>query len=171
MQAASQVAAQIPGVIVVIPAATPACHAALTHLLAERPLPNARLLHGQSRETMIASDAVLLASGTATLEAMLAKRPMVVGYKVSPLTARIVRALGLIKSDHYSLPNVLAGEMIAPELMQEACTPARLSHALLTWLTEPDTAAALQPRYLQLHQMLRQNASHSAATAIAGLIS
>jgi len=171
IETAARVAAQIPGLTVVIPAANPACHSALTRLLAKHPLPNVRLLHGQSREAMIASEIVLLASGTATLEAMLAKRPMVIGYKLSPMTARIVRALGLLKTDRYSLPNVLAGEMIAPELMQEACTPERLSRAVLRWFTEPETAAALQPRYLELHQMLRQNASHSAAAAIAGLIS
>jgi len=171
VDAAARVAAQIPGLNVLIPAATPACHAALTRLLADHSPPHVHLLRGQAREAMIASNAVLLASGTATLEALLAKRPMVVGYKVSPMTARIVRALGLLKTDRYSLPNVLAGEMIVPELMQEACTPERLSQAILHWFTEPEAAAALQPRYLELHQKLRQNASRSAASAIAGLIS
>jgi len=170
IETSARIAARIPGLSVLIPAANPACHTALTRLLDEHPLADIHLLHGQSREAMIAADVVLLASGTATLEALLAKRPMVVGYKVSPMTARIVRALGLIKTDRYSLPNVLAGEMIAPELMQEACTPERLSQAVLHWLTKPEATAALQPRYLELHQMLRQNASHSAAAAIAGLL-
>jgi len=171
IETATRVAAQIPGLSVLIPAANPACHTALTHLLANHPLPGVHLLHGQSREAMIASNAVLLASGTATLEALLAKRPMVVGYKVSPMTARIVRALGLLKTDRYSLPNVLAGDMIAPELMQEDCTPERLSEAVLHWFTDPQATTALQPRYLELHQRLRQNASRSAAAAIAELIS
>jgi len=170
IETAARVAAQIPGLHILIPAATPACHAALTHLLAARALPDVHLLNGHAREAMVAADVVLLASGTATLEAMLAKRPMVVGYKVSPMTARIVRALGLLKTERYSLPNVLAGEMIAPELMQEACTPERLSEAVLDWFTRPDAAAALQPRYLELHQHLRRDASREAAAAIAGLM-
>jgi len=171
IEATARVATQIPALNILIPAATPACHTALTRLLAAYPLPNAQLLHGQARDAMIASDVVLLASGTATLEALLAKRPMVVGYKVSPLTARIVRTLGLLKTDRYSLPNVLAGETIAPELMQEACTPERLSEAIVHWFTTPEASAALQPRYLELHQQLCQNASRSAAAAIAGLLS
>jgi len=170
IETAARLAAQIPHLNVVIPAATPACHSALTHLLAAHPLPDTHLLHGQAREAMIASDVVLLASGTATLEALLSKRPMVVGYKLSPLSARIVRMLGLLKTKRYSLPNVLAGQTIAPELMQEACTPERLSAAVRHWFTEPGAAAALQPRYLELHHSLRQNASRSAAAAIAGLI-
>jgi len=170
IDAATRIAAQIPGLIVVLPAATPACHSALTELLTAQPLPDVRLLHARARESMIAADVVLIASGTATLEAMLAKRPMVVGYKVSPMTARIVRTLGLLKTDRYSLPNVLAGEMIVPELMQEECTPERLSQALLHWFTQPEATCALQPRFLALHQQLRQDASRSAAAAIAGLI-
>jgi len=168
--AAARVAAQMPGLEIVIPAATPACHAALTRMLAAQSLPDVRLLHGQSREAMVAADVVLLASGTATLEALLAKRAMVVGYKVSALTARIARVFNLLKTGHYSLPNVLAGEAIVPELMQEDCTAEQLSTAVLYWFNHPDAVAALAPRYLELHHALRQNASTSAAAAIAGLL-
>src|SRR3546814_7217383 len=79
---------------------------------------------------MGASDVILLASGTATLEAMLAKRPMVVGYKVAPLTYRLVKGLGMLNVDHYALPNVLAGEAVVPELMQQECTPHNLAEAI-----------------------------------------
>jgi len=170
VQAAARVAAQVPGLMVVIPAATPACHAAISTHLDAQALPCGRLVHGQSRAAMVAADVVLVASGTATLEALLAKRPMVVAYRLSALTAWLARRLKLLKTECYSLPNVLAGEMIVPELMQEACTAEGLSEAILHWFNTPEAVAALQPRYLELHQMLRKHASTAAAAAIAELL-
>ena len=119
---------------------------------------------------MIAADVVLLASGTATLETMLAKRAMVVGYRISALTYRIVKWFGLLKVERYALPNVLAGEDLAPELMQDDCTPEKLAAAVLHWLRHPEAVAALQPKYLQLHHALRQDASARAADAVAELL-
>ena len=116
------------------------------------------------------ADVVLLASGTATLETMLAKRAIVVGYKISPLTYRIVKLFGLLKVERYALPNVLAGEDLAPELMQDDCTPEKLAAALLHWFQHPEAVAALQPKYLQLHHALRQDASARAADAVAELL-
>ena len=172
LEAAHQVAARIPGLRVVLPAATPACADAIRALLAASPLPPgcALLLDGRARDAMVASDVVLLASGTATLEAMLAKRPMVVGYRIAPSTYRIVRALGLLKVDRYALPNVLAGRTIAPELMQDDCTPDRLADAILQWFADPAAAAALEPIYRDLHIDLRRDASASSAEAVAGLL-
>ncbi|WP_345781325.1 lipid-A-disaccharide synthase [Pseudoxanthomonas sp.] len=173
IEAARLVAEQVPHLQVVIPAANADCRAALEPLLAASPFPSPRprLLTGLAREAMVASDVVLLASGTATLEAMLAKRPMVVGYKVAPLSAWIARALGLLKVKRFALPNVLAGEDLAPELMQEDCTPQALSAALLHWLRDPEAVTALQPQYLKLHEQLRQDASARAADAIDALLS
>ncbi|NEL80310.1 MAG: lipid-A-disaccharide synthase, partial [Xanthomonas perforans] len=114
------------------------------------PVLRSHLLDGQARTAMLAADVVLLASGTATLEAMLVKRPMVVGYKVAPLTYRIVKTLGLLKVNRYALPNILANDDLAPELMQDDCTPERLCVALLDWFKHPEKVAALQPRYLAL---------------------
>jgi lipid-A-disaccharide synthase len=172
VEAARLVAEQVPHLQVVIPAANTACRAALEPLLAATPFPVPRpqLLSGQAREAMVASDVVMLASGTATLEAMLAKRPMVVAYKVAPMSAWIARTLGLLKVKRFALPNVLAGEDLAPELMQEACTPQALSAAVLRWLREPAAVQALQPRYVQLHEQLRQDASARAADAVDGLL-
>ena len=172
LEAAHQVAARIPGLRVLLPAATPACADAIRALLAASPLPPgcALLLDGRARDAMVASDVVLLASGTATLEAMLAKRPMVVGYRIAPSTYRIVRALGLLKVDRYALPNVLAGRTIAPELMQDDCTPDRLADAILQWFADPAAAAALEPIYRDLHIDLRRDASASSAEAVAGLL-
>ncbi|PPT93404.1 lipid-A-disaccharide synthase [Xanthomonas theicola] len=170
--AAWQVLQQMPGAHVVVPAANPACKALLAAQLSRSALPvvYSHLLDGQARTALLAADVVLLASGTATLEAMLVKRPMVVGYKVAPLTYRIVKALGLLKVDRYALPNILAGRDLAPELMQDACTPDALAAALLHWLRDPQALAALQPEYERLHRLLRQDASARAADAVAELL-
>lgn len=172
LEAAARVAERVPGLQVLVPAATPACGEAIRRLLPATPLAadRIRVLDGQARDAMVAADVVLLASGTATLEAMLAKRPMVVGYRIAPSTYRIVKALGLLKVDRYALPNVLAGTTIAPELMQDDCTPERLAAAVRGWFDDPAAVAALEPVYRDLHLTLRRDASASAAEAIAGLV-
>ena len=125
---------------------------------------------GGAQAAMIAADVVLLASGTATLEAMLCKRPMVVAYKVSPLTYALVKGLGMLKVDRYALPNVLAGETLVPEVMQHDCTPDNLAREVLHWLRDPAAVAALQPRFRDLHLALRRDASASAANAVTELL-
>ena len=172
LQAAALVAQQVPGLRVVIPAATPAGGAAIAQQLADASFPVAdfRLLDGEARMLMAASDVILLASGTATLEAMLAKRPMVVGYRIAALTHAIVKGMGMLKVDRYSLPNVLAGDTLVPELMQDECTPEKLAAAVLHWLRDPAAVAALQPRFRALHAQLRCDASARAADAIAELV-
>lgn len=172
LHAASRVAAQVPDLHVVVPAANEQCAHAIRALLADSPfpLPHSLLLDGRAREAMVASDVVLLASGTATLEAMLAKRPMVVGYTVAPLTYAIVKRLGMLKVSRYSLPNILAGREVVPELMQHDCTPVNLADAVLRWLRSPDDVAALRPVFEDIHRRLRQDASTRAADAIAELI-
>ncbi|QUI82922.1 lipid-A-disaccharide synthase [Xanthomonas arboricola pv. corylina] len=171
-QAAWLVSEHLPNLHVLVPAANPGCKQLLAEQLSRSSLPVLRshLLDGQARTAMLAADVVLLASGTATLEAMLVKRPMVVGYKVAPLTYRIVRTLGLLKVNRYALPNILANDDLAPELMQDDCTPERLCVALLDWFKHPEKVAALQPRYLALHAELRRDASARAADAVAGLL-
>ncbi|MFT3669014.1 MAG: lipid-A-disaccharide synthase [Pseudoxanthomonas sp.] len=169
--AARRVAAEIPGLQVVVPAANAACRQALEAQLSAHGADAAwHLLDGQARTAMIASDVVLLASGTATLEAMLCKRPMVVGYRIAPLTYRIVKGLGLLKVERYALPNVLAGADIAPERMQDDCTPEHLAADVLHWFRSPDAVAALQPTYQRLHAQLKQDASASAADAVASVL-
>src|SRR5690606_4327691 len=147
-----------------------ACREALAAMLPAAGTTALRLPDGSARAAMVAADVVLLASGTATLEAMLAKRPMVVGYRISPTTHAIVRGLGLLKVDRYALPNVLAGETIAPELMQDDCTPVKLADAVLGWFSDPAAVEALEPRYRDLHLLLRRDASGEAATAVAELL-
>jgi lipid-A-disaccharide synthase len=176
LAAAARVLAAEPALQIVVPMASPQAHAAFKRLFASHPdadalAPVLREIVGHARPLMIASDVILLASGTATLEAMLAKRPMVVAYKVSPTTYRLVKGLGLLKVDSYALPNVLAGERVVPELMQHDCTPAQLAEATLRWLCDPAAAAALQPRFRELHLQLRQDASAQAAAAVAEVVS
>lgn len=172
LEAAALVAAAVPGLRVVVPAANPGCRQALDALAAASPLRGEALqiVDGRAREAMTAADAVLIASGTATLEGLLAKRPMVVGYRVSRATAAIVRALGLLKVDTYSLPNVLAGARLVPELVQEDCTPERLAAAVLGYLQDPAAAAALEPRFAEIHRTLRRDASARAADVVETLI-
>lgn len=170
--AAARLAHDLPQLQFLIPAANPACRAQIEPMLAASGLPAARtrLLDGQARDAMEAADVVLLASGTATLETALVKRPMVVGYKVAPMTARIVRALGLLKVNRFALPNVLAGKDLAPELIQEDCTPQALAVAVRRWFDHPERLHGLQQEYRQLHLDLRQDASERAADAVLALV-
>lgn len=173
LEAAARVAQEVPDLRVIVPAASAACRQALETLRSDLRFSgfDFRLLDGQAREALYASDVVLLASGTATLEAMLAKRPMVVGYRIAPVTYGLVKMLGMLKIERYALPNVLAGEDLAPELMQDDCTPEKLSRAVLHWFKHPEAVAALEPKYLELHHSLRQDASARAADAVADLLS
>ncbi|PBJ82252.1 lipid-A-disaccharide synthase [Lysobacteraceae bacterium NML93-0399] len=171
LDAAARVAASMPGLRIVVPAANAGCRAAIDALLAQPKFAalDVQVLDGQARTAMVASDVVLLASGTATLEALLAKRPMVVGYRIAPSTAFVVRLFKLMRVDRFSLPNVLAGRTIAPEFMQEDCTPENLAAAVLRWFRDPQAADALQTVYRDLHLQLRQGASATAADAVGRL--
>ena len=191
--AAQLLAQQIPGLRVVAPMAGAACRDAFASVLAKAgigngesgienseiaahavPIPHSPfpilLTNGHAHEAMLAADAILLASGTATLEAMLAKRPMVVAYRIAPMTYRIVKGLGMLKVERYALPNILAGRALVPELMQDDCTPAALAEATLPMLRAGAIDPALLAEYRRQHLALRRDASRSAAAAIAGLI-
>ncbi|PNS09542.1 lipid-A-disaccharide synthase [Solilutibacter silvestris] len=172
LAAAEHVAKDIPNLQIVVPAADEQCKSAIEHQLTSSRFAasNVRILDGHAQQAMIASDAVLLASGTAALEAMLAKRPMVIGHRISPTTYRIIRAFGLLKSRFVSLPNILAGRALVPECLQDECTPQRLATELLRWLRDPAAFAAIEPEFLRLHEELRRDASRQAASAIAELL-
>ena len=175
LSAAARVLEEMPDLQIVVPIANAPANLAFRRVLGGHPdisnlQPALRLMVGNARRLMIASDVVLLASGTATLEAMLAKRPMVVAYKVAPLTYTLVKGLGMLKVRSYSLPNVLAGERIVPELMQRDCTPQKLAQATLTMLRDDEAMERIGPRFRELHLQLRQDASARAADAVAELL-
>jgi lipid-A-disaccharide synthase len=123
-----------------------------------------------AREALAAADVVLTASGTATLEALLVGRPMVVGYRVHPLTYRVVRMLRLVKVPHIAMANLLAGERLAPELVQDACTGEGLAAALDGFLDDPARAAAVRARYAELAAGMRCDTNAQAADAVLALI-
>lgn len=164
--AARALQARIPELQFVLPAANASCRARIEAELALRPVRGLRVFDGRAHDAMVAADAVLLASGTAALEALLAKRPMVVGYRISALTYHLVTMLGLMKVDRYSLPNVLANEPIVSELMQDQCTPDNLVAALEPLLLDPHAHASLEARYLAIHERLRGGGSAAAADAV-----
>lgn len=123
---------------------------------------------GVGREVMAAADVLLMASGTATLEAMLIKRPMVVAYRLHWLTWLIARLL--VRIPYVSLPNLLAGRPLVPEFLQYQATPANLAQAVLGWLQDPARVHDLQQQFRQLHEQLRRDASITAAAAVAELL-
>ena len=126
------------------------------------------IVANQSREAMAAADIVLLASGTATLEAALLKKPMVVTYKMSWLSYLLVQPFLHVKL--YALPNILAGREIVPELMQREAVPEKLGKAVEYYLTHRDKARSLRSELSDIHRSLRRNASVRAAEAVIRLL-
>ncbi|MDY0047616.1 MAG: lipid-A-disaccharide synthase [Thauera propionica] len=123
-----------------------------------------RMLFGHAVEAMTASDVVLVASGTASLEAALVKRPMVITYRIGKWQYRLMKRMAYLP--WVGLPNILCNEGLVPELLQDEATPENLAAALDAWLNDPDRRAALEARFTELHLTLRQNTAEKAAEAI-----
>ena len=119
---------------------------------------------GCSHEVMEASDLVLVTSGTATLETLLYKRPMVIAYRMANFTFQLARHL--VKLKYIGIPNLLADEKLVPEFIQGDATPANMSKALLDYLDHPEKVVALENKFLEMHQQLRCNANQQAANAV-----
>ena len=160
LDAAIRLRALRPGIHFLLPCATPERREQLEQMLAGRDLP-LTLLNGRSHEALAACDAVLIASGTATLEALLYKRPMVVAYRVAPLTYRVLKRL--VKSPYISLPNLLAERLLVPELIQDAATPEALAQAVAPLI---DGGQVQTEGFDLIHRALRRDASVSAADAV-----
>ncbi len=139
-------------------------------LMAHAPGVSVRLLAGRAQEALSASDAVLVASGTATLETALVKRPMVVAYRVAPVTGWLLRRMNLVKTEFFSQPNLLAGRELVPEFFQEQVRPEVLGPAMLEQFDRPDRVQ-LTEAFRQIHLSLRRDASNRAAEAILELLS
>jgi lipid-A-disaccharide synthase len=123
------------------------------------------MLYGHAHDALIAADAVLVASGTATLEAALLKRPMVITYKLPSLTYWIAKRR--IYLPYVGLPNVLAGEFIVPELIQDDATPTSLADAMVRILDDADGRKALESRFLEMHRSLKQDTAQRIVEAMA----
>jgi lipid-A-disaccharide synthase len=160
--------ARVPGLNVVVPMATPALRSRYAGLWspAATGRVSLRVIDGQSHVAMAAADVILLASGTATLEAMLINRPMVVAYRLAPLSYAAVKALRLVQVPHFALPNLLAGERLVPELLQSGANPAALGVELLRWLESPGDRERLRHRFNALGSLLRRQASAGAAEVV-----
>ena len=164
LDAALKIREARPDTRFVLPCANAARRVQIEQLLAERDLP-LTLLDGRSHLALAACDAVLIASGTATLEALLYKRPMVVAYRLSRVTFWILKRL--VKSPYVSLPNLLAQRMLVPELLQDAATPEALAKTLLPLL---DNGQEQTRGFDEIHRTLRLDASNQAAKAVLELI-
>jgi lipid-A-disaccharide synthase len=146
--------------------ANPRARVTFERALAEQaPGVHVTLVDGRAQEAIASADAVLVASGTATLETALIKRPMVVAYRVAPLTSWLLRDLGLMKAEFFAQPNLLAGRRLVPEYFQEDVRPEVLGPALLGQLERPDHDE-LVATFTAIHRTLRRDASARAAEAI-----
>jgi lipid-A-disaccharide synthase len=127
-----------------------------------------KIIRGQSHEVLAAADVVLLASGTATLEAMLYKRPMVVAYRLSALSYYLAKRL--VKLKYFSLPNLLAAQPLVTELLQDQAEPQALAQAVMKLFTDKTNHSKLVETFSELHRSLQQNASEQAAQAVMSLL-
>lgn len=169
IQAAAWCAAQRPALRFIAPQAS-----ALTRKLFDQALEQyaprlpVTLIDGRAQDALRVADAALIASGTATLEAMLLRRPMVVAYRMAPLTAWIARRM--LKVPWFSLPNLLAGKALVPEFSQEQVTAENLGRALLNCLDDASRRAEINRAFDTIHHTLRRNADTAAAAAVLELL-
>jgi lipid-A-disaccharide synthase len=127
-----------------------------------------RLLFGHAQDAITAADGVLVASGTATLETALLKRPMVIAYKLAPFSHFLMKRMGYLP--YVGLPNILAGRFVVPEFIQSEASPEKLAAALLTQYGDKEGRAAIVTEFERIHHELRQNTAERAASAVLGCL-
>jgi lipid-A-disaccharide synthase len=157
-----------PGVRFVMPAATAALRELLQPLVAAHPNLPLTITEGKAQVAMTAADAILVKSGTVTLEAALLKKPMVISYKVPWLTGQIMQRQGYLP--YVGLPNILAGRFVVPEILQHFATPEALADATLKQLNDDANRATLTEIFTEMHHALRQNTAQRAAEAVAQVL-
>lgn len=170
LEAARLLTEQRPGARLVAALANERVEGLFRSFLANGQYPEIERVRGRTLEVLAAADVVLVASGTAALETLLVNRPMVVCYRLSAATYGLVKTTGLIKTPYVSLPNILAGEALVPELLQGDATGRNLAVEAAKWLDEPSRRHQLMRRFDELHQELRCDAGQRAADAVAELI-
>jgi lipid-A-disaccharide synthase len=163
LAAAAQLLRERPALQAVLPVA-PGLRPLIEPLAARFGHPSLRLVDGRSHEVLAACDVALVASGTATLEAALYKCPMVIAYRMHPLSWALMKRMAL--QPWVGLPNILCGEFAVPELIQEACTPEALAREARAWLDAPDRRARVRERFESLHASLRRDTARLATDAL-----
>jgi len=166
LDAASILSKRYPDISFLIPAATESIVQYLRSVLPGYSGVSCRVLSGQAKEVMAAADVVICASGTATLEVMLVNRPMVVCYRVSGMTYNLTKWFRMMKTRFFSLPNILAGEQLVPELIQHDMTAQRIADEVVRWLEQPELTDNLKQRFDALHRVLRIDAAATAARVV-----
>ncbi|MFZ4759328.1 MAG: lipid-A-disaccharide synthase [Burkholderiaceae bacterium] len=167
VQTIAWLARQRPELVFVVPAATERLYGRLRLMFAQAGLPegtDCRLVMGRSHDAIAAADAVLVASGTATLEVALFRKPMVIAYRMAWLSYRIMRRMGYLP--WIGLPNILCHDSVVPEFVQDAATPEAMGAAVLAQLDDPAHAARLAERFAELHTLLRRDCAQRAAEAL-----
>jgi lipid-A-disaccharide synthase len=157
-----------PGVRFVMPAANAALRELLQPLVTAHPNLSLTITEGKAQVAMTAADAILVKSGTVTLEAALLKKPMVISYKVPWLTGQIMQRQGYLP--YVGLPNILAGRFVVPEILQHFATPEALADATLKQLNDDANRATLTEIFTEMHHALRQNTAQRAAEAVAQVL-
>ncbi len=166
LNAAEILSRRYPDMVFLVPAATQTIAQTIEAELHRHPGVNCRVLTTRGTEVMAAADVVICASGTATLEAMLINRPIVVCYRLAAMTYVLVKWFKLVKSRFFALPNILAGELLVPELLQQEVSGQRIAHEVSRWLEQPALRRTLSQRFDRLHRQLKTDAAATAATAV-----
>lgn len=165
--AAARIRAHRENVRFVLPVASPKLAAGITDAVEAAGIGGiTRVLDGQSLDAMRAADVVLIASGTAVLEAALLGTPAVAAYRVAPLTAWLVRTFRLVNLSHFTIPNLLTDEPLIPEYIQEAAEPERLGDAVTALLDDAPRRAGIRDRFAKLREQLALDADRRAAEAV-----
>lgn len=165
VQTAKRIYAEHPNAIFLVPLITRETRQIFElAIYKEHELLPIQILFGHAHDAMEAADVVIVASGTATLEAALLKKPMVITYRMSKLSWQLLKRMRL--QSYVGLPNILAGKLVVPELLQDDATPDKLAEAALTMIADADKLAEIKKEFTDIHHSLRQNTAEKAAVAI-----